>query len=186
MPQAMACRLLGTSPLPEPIMTYCQLHPKYSTNLGETSIWKIYFPSSKCLVPNIDHFVYNSTSQCPPICQKAIFGNLNRIELPSLLALVWLEHLIRMIYRPNHWKYYLDSCFCCWFISPTYNRSAPVELHWKTCVKPTSTKLQKQSDLCTLWYGLYIIFSAVHYILGCTDTVSWRQSGFIITSSQLK
>ena len=39
--QVMACHLFGTKPLPEPILTYCQLDPEEQTSVKIESKYKI-------------------------------------------------------------------------------------------------------------------------------------------------
>ena len=69
--QVMACRLFGAKPLPEPMLTYCQLDPKKQTSVKFESQYKI-FHSWKCIwryrLRNVGYFVQGEMTWCDTLC----------------------------------------------------------------------------------------------------------------------
>ena len=113
----MVCRLFGAKPLPEPIMTYCQLDPyeqtsvkikwKYKTFHSWKCIWK-------CRQRNGDHFVQGeislkSISDCEVVQQ--IYWNRSKIMdiLQTTFANEFLEWKITVFRYKFHWVFHWVS-----------------------------------------------------------------------------
>ena len=86
--QVIACRLLGANPLPEPMHTYCQLHPQEHTLVKLESKYKT-FHSRKCIwkyrMRNGGHFVQGKwVKDCRfnTIIHNGSLGPF-RLEMPS-------------------------------------------------------------------------------------------------------
>ena len=74
--QVMVCRLVGTKPLPEPILIYCQLHQRAHTWMKFRSQLECFYSRKcnlKCCLQNGGHFIWL------PLCQK---GNPNLVSRP--------------------------------------------------------------------------------------------------------
>ena len=79
MVQVMACPLFGVKPLPEPMLTYCQLDPKEQTSVKFESKYKIFRSRQsiwKCRQRNGRHFVLCGMSQPLWFWDRNILGQL--------------------------------------------------------------------------------------------------------------
>ena len=102
--QIMACRLDGTKPLSEPMVTYCQLEPKEHISM-KFYLKFIYFHSRKCIwtccLQNGSHFVQggwvNSLTLLVPKLEYSMITRLIPwLLMPWLLLWCWLCRIMRL------------------------------------------------------------------------------------------